>query len=394
MIKQLMSVVIAAGLIAGCRHQAEPAAESKIKPLPAQSLIRQWTADIPLSAGDQLTDIYVRDNAVVAYTKKHTTIAINRESGQLYDIAEFDPSGQVMRAPAVLADRIIYPTGTTLEIFNYRGNKLRSMLMPWTIRSGVSGLSQRVYMGADGPNGGRVLAVDTDKTYDYVNWELMTTGGSVVSTPAVHQGIVYAASENGHVYAVNDNREPVWPIEGNTFVTSGPITADLVVDDFGLYVASGDSKMYCLNRGTGIIKWQYFGGKPLKATPAVTTDMVYILVPEQGLVAIDKTTGDYNRKPKWTNAGATQFLAEDEKFAYLRRGDNTIIAVDKKTGEESFRSKRSDFALFGTNTKDAVIFAATASGQIMAIKPVLKPGAVGEIVLDVRPLDQSLATAN
>jgi hypothetical protein len=75
-------------------------------------------------------------------------------------------------------------------------------------------------------------------------------------------------------------------------------------------------------------------------------------------------------------------VAEDEKFAYFHRADNIVIAVDRATGEQKFASKRTDLVAFGTNTKDGVIYAGTRDGQVWAITPVLKPGNVGEIVLD------------
>jgi len=59
-----------------------------------------------------------------------------------------------------------------------------------------------------------------------------------------------------------------------------------------------------------------------------------------------------------------------------------VIAIDKQTGEQRFTSKRNDLVAFATNTKDGTIYAATASGQVIAITPVLKPGNVGEIAMD------------
>jgi outer membrane protein assembly factor BamB len=157
-----------------------------------------------------------------------------------------------------------------------------------------------------------------------------------------------------------------------------------------VYVASGDGKLYCVHRATGKVRWQYFAGGPLTAAPVVAGENVYQFVPRTGLAALSHTEPDpsgkgppelaYNRRPKWIVPGAVQFLAEDEGHAYLRSTDDHILAVDKKTGEQKFRSNRA-FKVFGTNTKDAVIFAATADGHVLAIRPVLKAGEVGEIVM-------------
>src|SRR5262249_36739134 len=150
--------------------------------------------------------------------------------------------------------------------------------------------------------------------------------------------------------------------------------------EFGVYVASTDSKLYCLDRASGKIKWQYFGGAPLRTAPVVIGETVYQAVPGVGVAAIDKTTGDYDRKPRWLVRGTTQFLSEDANNAYLRTNDNLIVAVNKKTGEQKFHSTRQDLRLFATSERnDGIVFTAAINGDVYAIRPALKAGTVGEL---------------
>ena len=60
-----------------------------------------------------------------------------------------------------------------------------------------------------------------------------------------------------------------------------------------------------------------------------------------------------------------------------------IAAHDKRTGEVRFTSQRSDFTVFGTNLvkEDGIVYAATKRGRVIAVRPVLKPGTVGEVVM-------------
>ncbi len=146
------------------------------------------------------------------------------------------------------------------------------------------------------------------------------------------------------------------------------------------YISCTDSKLYCIDRGTGRLKWQYFATAPLTSGPQITKDLVFQYVPNRGLAAIPKTAGDFNRDAAWVLPEATMYLAEDDKYAYVRLRGNILGAVDKTTGEVKFRSKRSDLDVYGVNTKDGIIYAATKTGQVLAIKPVLKPGTVGELV--------------
>jgi outer membrane protein assembly factor BamB len=191
-------------------------------------------------------------------------------------------------------------------------------------------------------------------------------------------------------------------VPGGTFITYGQIRADVKADEFGVYVASTDSKVYCVDRNNSKIKWQYFAGAALQDSPVVTKDRVYQAIPGRGVAAINKTEQknntqpqwQYNREALWVVENALQFLADDDKYAYLRGRDNTIIAVDRATGEVTFESTRSDFDVFGSNDKsDGIIYASTSRGQVMAIKPVLRPGSVGEIVLETRRVYEATAMA-
>ena len=65
----------------------------------------------------------------------------------------------------------------------------------------------------------------------------------------------------------------------------------------------------------------------------ITSQVSGELADGKGLIAIDKISGPMDRVPKWIAPDAVRFLAEDEKFSYLQRNDNVIVALDKATGE-------------------------------------------------------------
>jgi outer membrane protein assembly factor BamB len=224
--------------------------------------------------------------------------------------------------------------------------------------------------------------------------------GAVSAAPAVYQGLVFAGSRDGGVYAVRaDTRANLWPgLEPGYFKTGGEILADLAADKDGVYVASRDSKLYRLDLNTGRVRWTYHSESPLRedSDPVPTTTHVFIFVRDKGLVAIDKSGPEEIKSPKWVLPEGRQFLASDEKYAYVRTDKNAIAAVDKATGKVAFSSRRPDFTHFATNTsdKDNNIYATTSGGLLYRVKPVLKPGTIGEWVMDFEsaPVD-TLATA-
>jgi outer membrane protein assembly factor BamB len=431
-------------LTGGCRRRdAKPAAVSG-EGLPLQSFARQWATDLDLKR-DALRRLHVREGAVYAYTTGGRAISLARDSGSIEFSRPIKGGGTLLHPPVVMMDKVtfsiprrrttaadrgqmpvrrpnqpqveeapprdvhviqpvVFPTATTLEIYEqHTGRFITANDLDFSARSAAVGKAGMMYLGAAKRGSSRGVSIDIREPYVPVRWELMTPEGAVSAAPALWEDAVYFASEGGEVYAVTaTGRESIWPLPGGTFKTGAAVVADLQVDAECVYVASTDNKLYALNRNNGKIRWQYYGSTALRTAPAVTSDTVYQYVAGTGLVAIDKASGEYNRKPRWVAEDATQFLAQDERNAYVRSRSNRIVARDKKTGEVRFmsqkRSGKDEFAVFGTNTgkEDGIVYAGTKAGRVVAVRPVLKPGTVGEVVMNDQfpsPNDQSMINA-
>jgi len=376
--------------VGGCQHKAPATQPSSITSLSPQSFKRGWGADLELK-NDPVVKVALVEDTVFVYSKKNNVFAMERSSGKLWFTRHVSDTIVPMYDPVILKDRMIFPTDSTLEIYRRDGRFERSFTPSSSLRTSAAGQPNGsiLVFGVDAQGAGRVVAVETNPgKYKPVDerWQLMSNSGVQVSSgPAIMGGVVYAAFNDGQVMAVNaESRASIWETStGQTFRTYGPVNADLRVDDFGVYVPSTDSKLYCLDKTQGRIKWQYYAGAPLRASPAVTASTVYLRVSGQGVVAVDKTNGGAVRGAKWAVRDAVKFLAEDDNYAYFQRTDNTVVAVDRSNGEQRFTSKRTDLAQFATNTKDSTIYAATKDGKVLAITPVLKPGDVGEVALDL-----------
>jgi outer membrane protein assembly factor BamB len=394
--KHLLTLALAASVMGGCQHkEAPPATTGQIETFPAQSFKRDWKADLQLK-DDSISRVFVREDVVIAYTKKNMAYVLNKGSGVVRFTAQISRSTIPPMEPVLLKDRIVFPTDSTLELYTRDGRFERSYPTTSSLRTNAVGVPNgtRIFFGVDSRSTGRLVAVETlPGDYEAVNqkWELMDDhGASISSAPAINSGIVYVAFDDGEVYAVNqDNRQAIWATStGQTFKTYGAIKGDLRVDDFGVYIPSTDFKLYCLDKTQGREKWSYYAGAALRQSPEVTATMVYLPVPDRGIVAIDKVNGPKVRQAKWAVKDAVKLVGEDEKYAYFSRTDHVIIAVEKATGEQKFTSKRTDFVAFATNTKNSTIYAATKDGAVFAIMPVLKSGNAGELVLDnARPVE-------
>lgn len=396
---QLTLLLAAVAILVGCNHSG-PNVDETPRQLPKNSFTRQWATELHNGEEDPVTAVHLSDQFVFAYRRGGTAAVMDRATGRLLHIDQPRDGTSRLHPPVVLKNRIVYPTTTFLEVFDFEGRYIPHPMRPsdelegpfsqalnFVIRSDAVGTGRMLYLGGDFANSGRAVEVDMSRPYIPSVWTLMTPGASVSAAPALLKDVVYVASENGQVMAVQtDTRAPLWPLADGVFETRGSISGNLAVDTTGLYFSCSDTKLYCLSATSGRIKWQYFAGAPLRQGPVLTKDSVYQFVPGTGLAALNKgdqpaTRGGFNRDPRWVSSEATQFLAEDDQYAYLRSSNNAVIAVDKQSGQTRFRSQRPDLSVFATNTKDGTIYVATSGGRVMAVKPVLHAGSVGELVL-------------
>jgi outer membrane protein assembly factor BamB len=375
------SILIATALASGCRH-VQPPPPVTFGSVPAGSFVRKSTADLLLK-NDAVQSLYLRDELLIVYTQNHDAYSLARNGLVLESLAEVTSPASHLGPPVVFQQAIIYPTNTTLEVYAHDGRKIRQIDVQRAMRSPVVGAGSTLYMGVDYNTGGRVIAIDPDRPQVPIRWEFLTRSG-IAAAPAVVNNIIYVGAEDGQVIAAQDQGDDNQPLEIFHFATAGTIVADLKADDTGVYVASTDTKLYCLDLNTGHIQWQYYAQHPLTKSPTVTATRVYQAVPNVGLVAIDKEHGLSDRRPLWIAKNVAQILSEDDRCVYTRLSDNAIAAIDKETGQQLFVSHRRDFTAFATNTRDATIYAATADGKIYEIVPVFHAGMTGEVVLRER----------
>ena len=368
------------------QQKKTPGKAPEILEIPSGNLTANWRAELSLGQ-TQPKAIYVNDDKVLLYTSDNKCIWLNRASGHIVSITRAARSTDRLHAPCTLADRVVFPSTSELAVFDRNGKQMHRIPLRYGASSGAVGEGRRIYLGEDHPNGGRIAAMDTGPhPYDITpEWEGMTRG-QVSAAPAIYQGLVFAGSRDGGVYALRgENRDNLWPgLDVGYFKTDGEILADLQADKDGVYVCSMDSKLYCLDINTGRVRWTYYAGRPLRedSSPVPTANFVYLYVPQTGVVAIDKSGKQETRTAKWVYARGRQFLSSDDKYAYVRAEDNSIVAIDKQNGQPRFASRRKDFGVFATNStpKDSNIYACTPGGMLYSVRAVLKPGTVGEWV--------------
>jgi len=381
--RTLLTLSLRAAAITGCATPKQPVA--KIGDLAPGSFQKTWS--VPTSF-EQVDQAYLAGKTLFLYGPNNTIAAFDANGVPKFRIP-VGQKGEIVGPPMVQPTRIVFPTSSTLELLTPLGVTTRSIALSQPPRSPGVLLDDTVYIGSDSDTGGRLAAIALDKRYDIYRWTLLT--GIVHTQPALFKNYLYAATEDGRVYALTLDRYPLWPkapeLPDGIFHTDGKIVSALKVDDAGVYVPSTDTKLYCLDPITGRLKWEYFASTPVSESPEPTKDLVYIAVHDKGIVALPKKSTQRINTPRWNYIEGKQLLADDDKYAYLLTHSGHIVAIDKSSGSLAFSTARGDFVMGipHIDPKDNSIYAITKTGELVCVSPVLKSGVVGELVLNDAP---------
>lgn len=371
-----VALTLTALVVAGCRSTVPPPAESRFVEIPAGSFAEAWSAR--LSIDGEVNGVYLLRDRLYVTSSSNQMYSLSAGGGTVLYVARTAPTSEIPRPPVALKDKVAVAHSDVISFYDLSGNLVRDIRLGTPIRSNLAVFRDFLVFGVAAAGGGRLALLDPSKQYVPVLWEVTT--GLISGAPATFGDLVFAGSELGRVYACDIRKNQAWNLEGGYFVTDRGIKADLVADEFGVYVASLDTKLYCLDRLTGKIRWVYHAGTPLESAPVVTADAVYLIHPDRGLVALDKGGPKKYREAKWEVSGVRQVVSVDDQHVYAVRSDNVLLALDKQTGKLKFTGVRNDLTHFATNLQGSTIFAATASGETLAIKPVLRAGTVGTLV--------------
>lgn len=139
-----------------------------------------------------------------------------------------------------------------------------------SIYSGASSDGDSVYV-ATGQGQVVSLAANPDGTAGQVQW-VYTTTQPIWSTPVVSGSVVYAASQDHHLYALDaDTGSEIWKFSAEAALAGTPtVYGDTV------YVGSVGQKLYAVDAATGAARWEFPTQGWLWDGPAVYDDTLYL----------------------------------------------------------------------------------------------------------------------
>ena len=198
--------------------------------------------------------------------------------------------------------------------------------------------------------------------FSKVKWSFHT-GGEVISSPAIVGGMVYVGSNDGNLYAIDQQSGAAkWKFATGARVTSSPAVADGVA-----YFGSYDGNFYAVDAATGKMRWKFrnagerryaathlHGSAPdgekmpdpfdyYLSSPAIWNGAIYFGSGDGNVYALDAVNGSL----KWKFATgdvvhASPAIADGR--LYVGSWDSYFYALDASTGKEIWRFKTGEDA--------------------------------------------------
>lgn len=210
-----------------------------------------------------------------------------------------------------------------------------------------------------------------------------------LSSPAIHEGRLYAGAANGYFYAADLSSGKIfWKLK-----VKSPIDASPTVADGMACFGASDGVMRCMDLD-GKLLWEYQARSEILSAPVVSGGRVFFSSSDDRLHALDARTGErlwtYSRgiyKTVTPRLYASPALTENGNLVHLF-SDGVVASVSAETGKELWTKKvvkefeeatpprRSPLSASGTvyviDGNRAVMALSEATGEVKGIYNIIK----------------------
>ena len=214
-------------------------------------------------------------------------------------------------------------------------------------------------------------------------WNFTAASGAQLlrSSPAVSNSLVYIGSDNNNFYALNaTNGSEVWKFATGATIRTSPATSDNIV-----YFGSMDQIFYGLNASNGTQIWSFNVGNSLQSSPVVAFGKVYFGAFDNVFYARNATTGanvwNYTTGGQiWSGPAMTTdriyFNSNDKQFYALNATNGTLLwnyTMGKTTATTP--SVVNDIVYIGNDSSTIFAFNATNGTLLWQVDTI--PGGEG-----------------
>jgi outer membrane protein assembly factor BamB len=157
------------------------------------------------------------------------------------------------------------------------------------------------------------------------------------------------------------------------FQADGPITVQPGQFLEMVYLASQDGNLSAINLRNGRLVWRFTTGQSFTRRPAVLESDVYAVTGGQGLIRVDRNTGQAawrvprGRRILDSNVDADRFVAANPKFVYAADRISRLQVLDRRLGHTLSSYDTRDFVVPVANEQTDRVYLAANSGLIVCL---------------------------
>ena len=203
------------------------------------------------------------------------------------------------------------------------------------------------------------------------------TSGLLYSSPAVADGLVFIASWDGNVYAIDEfSGVQKWVFASYQYISSSPAVSNGLVYITTACPTGGSGPFTCktgatyaLDEATGTIVWQKVIASPMTSSPLVADGRVFygsITLGNGQLYAKLASNGNGNWTAVLTDAVESSPSVDNGRI-FVGQVDGAVVALDENTGAQIWRVVPGDNVQTGLAVGYGMVFVTTTSSGLVAL---------------------------
>lgn len=251
----------------------------------------------------------------------HNLYALDIEKGAF--IWKYATDGGIVGRPAIYEDSIIFGSEDKQVYAVHR----RTGRLVWTahtegkVRGSARIADGHAFIGSDDTY---LYALNTETGYEAWRTQL---SGAIRSTPWLTRDEIFIGTEEGDFYCLDFRGEIKWTQRAKRAITSSPTVHDGIV-----YFASLDGMVYALEAASGWMVWRFRMGKGSISSPAVDEKLLYIGSIDKHIYAVDLKNG----REAWRYRTEHQVNSSPVRYrdaVYFGSADGCLYCLDAATGQ-------------------------------------------------------------
>lgn len=329
-------------------------------PLNDAGLVKYWQLQLPLQPGQRVTDAYLVDDQIYIGTLDGVVFCVHADTGVLRWGQKFSSAGFRLWRPCHAGDRVLIVTPESVRQYDrVYGDPIRETVFRFP--AGSPAVSDGTHYFVGGVDR-RYYCFELDWPYEI--WK-NSTGGPVTAAPVIFgPNALAVASNDGGIYAGTIlNKHFLW-----LKFAGAPITADLVADENGIYVASRDQSLYQLDPVTGAARWRARFSGALYEAPVLTKELAFQFCPDDGVCAVEAPSQIKGERIRWKVREGRRLLTVADGNAYILTRDEGIAIAALTDGVVTQRIAAPGFTFALPRPNDGTLLMASGDGRLFCAR--------------------------